>query len=179
VLYCPDTLYGLRYEEIIANDVPGYFLTTPAQARQIIERVGSDNLFLQMDLYHCQVMRGDLAEEIKAHLPLISHFQIAGNLGWHESDMGEIHYPYVFDLIDELGSTGWVGCAYRPRSDTAAGLGWGRAYGLGLASDLRSRLQVAVVKGNGLGTNEPPQAFQGHAKVALSASRELLARLQP
>ncbi len=102
-----------------------------AQARQIIERVGSDNLFLQMDLYHCQVMRGDLAEEIKAHLPLIGHFQIAGNPGRHEPDLGEINYPYVFDLIDESG-------LYRlgrlRRSATwqhGGSLGWARAYGLG------------------------------------------------
>jgi hydroxypyruvate isomerase len=86
-----------------------------------------------MDLYHCQVMRGDLAEEIKAHLPLIGHVQIAGNPGRHEPDVGEIHYPYLFDLLDELGYTGWVGCEYRPRGDTVAGLGWARAYGLGVA----------------------------------------------
>ena len=126
--------HGIRLliEPLNTRDNPGYFLTTTAQARQIIERVGSDNLFLQMDLYHCQVMRGDLAEEIKAHLPLIGHFQIAGNPGRHEPSIGEINYPYLFDLIDDLGYTGWVGCEYRPRADTVAGLGWGRAYGLGV-----------------------------------------------
>jgi hydroxypyruvate isomerase len=127
--------YGIRLliEPLNTRDNPGYFLTSTVQARQIIERVGSDNLFLQMDLYHCQVMRGDLVEEIKAHLSVIGHFQIAGNPGRHEPDIGEINYPYVFDLIDELGYTGWVGCEYRPCDDMAAGLGWGRAYGLGMA----------------------------------------------
>lgn len=123
----------LLIEPLNTRDNPGYFLNTTAQARQIIERVGSDNLFLQMDLYHCQVMRGDLAEEIKAHLPLIGHIQIAGNPGRHEPDIGEINYPYLFDLLDELGYSGWVGCEYRPRGDTVAGLGWARPYGLGSA----------------------------------------------
>ena len=127
--------HGIRLliEPLNTRDNPGYFLTTMAQARQLIERVGSDNLFAQMDLYHCQVMRGDLAEEIKAYLPLVGHFQIAGNPGRHEPDVGEINYPYLFDLIDDLGYTGWVGCEYRPRGNTTEGLGWGRAYGLGVA----------------------------------------------
>jgi hydroxypyruvate isomerase len=127
--------HGVRLliEPLNTRDNPGYFLTTIAQARQLMERVGSDNLFVQMDLYHCQVMRGDLAEEIKTHLPLVGHIQIAGNPGRHEPDIGEINYPYLFDLLDNLGYTGWVGCEYRPRSSTAAGLGWGRAYGLGIA----------------------------------------------
>jgi hydroxypyruvate isomerase len=126
--------HGIRLliEPLNTRDNPGYFLTTTAHGRQIIEQVGSDNLFLQMDLYHCQVMRGDLTEEIKANLPLIGHFQIAGNPGRHEPDVGEINYPYVFDLLDDLGYTGWVGCEYRPRSDTVAGLGWARSYGIGL-----------------------------------------------
>jgi hydroxypyruvate isomerase len=124
--------YGIRLliEPLNTRDNPGYFLTTTAQARQIIEQVGSDNLFLQMDLYHCQVMRGDLAEEIRKHLPVIGHMQIAGNPGRHEPDVGEIHYPYLFDLIDKVGYTGWIGCEYRPRGDTVAGLGWAHAYGL-------------------------------------------------
>jgi hydroxypyruvate isomerase len=135
--WAADTLrpHGIRLliEPLNTRDNPGYFLTTMAQARQLIERVGSDNLFAQMDLYHCQVMRGDLAEEIKAHLPLVGHIQIAGNPGRHEPDIGEINYPYLFDLLDDLGYADWVGCEYRPRVSTAAGLGWGRAYGLGVA----------------------------------------------
>jgi hydroxypyruvate isomerase len=135
--WAADTLkpHGIRLliEPLNTRDNPGYFLTTTAQARQLIERVGSENLFLQMDLYHCQVMRGDLAAEIKAHLPLIGHIQIAGNPGRHEPDVGEINYAYLFDLLDELGYSGWVGCEYRPRGSTVAGLGWARAYGLGAA----------------------------------------------
>jgi hydroxypyruvate isomerase len=113
------------------RDIPGYFLNTPTQARQIIEAVQSDNLFLQMDLYHCQIMEGDLAERIRHHFGHISHFQIAGNPGRHEPDVGEINYPYLFTLIDELGYTGWIACEYRPRHTTVAGLGWAQTYGIG------------------------------------------------
>jgi 2-dehydrotetronate isomerase len=97
--------------------------------------VGSDNLWLQMDLYHCRVMRGDLAEQIRTHFVVIGHFQIAGNPGRHEPDVGEINYPYLFDLIDELGYTGWIGCEYHPRRGTVAGLVWARTYGLGPSTD--------------------------------------------
>lgn len=128
--------HGIRLliEPINTRDIPGYFLNTQAQARRIIEKVGSDNLFIQMDLYHCQIMEGDLAEKIKANLGLISHFQIAGVPGRHEPDVGEINYPYLFDLMDELGYRGWVGCEYRPRGETVAGLGWARRYGIGPGS---------------------------------------------
>lgn len=126
--------HGIRVliEPLNTRDNPGTFLSTAAQARKIIDQVGSDNLFLQMDLYHCQVMVGDLAEQIKTHFDIISHFQIAGNPGRHEPDVGEIYHPYLFDLIDDLGYTGWVACEYHPQHETVAGLGWGRAYGLGV-----------------------------------------------
>jgi hydroxypyruvate isomerase len=75
-----------------------------------------------MDLYHCQVMEGDLAERIKTYVDVIAHFQIAGNPGRHEPDIGEIHYPYLFELIDKLDYSGWIGCEYHPLHDTASGL---------------------------------------------------------
>jgi len=127
--------HGIRLliEPINTRDIPGYFLNTTTQAQHIIEAVGSDNLFLQMDLYHCQIMEGDLAEKIRRHFGRISHFQIAGNPGRHEPDVGEIYYPYLFELIDTLGYTGWIGCEYRPQGQTVAGLGWAHAYGIGPA----------------------------------------------
>ena len=124
----------LLIELINTRDIPGYFLSTVAQARRIMEKVGSDNLYLQMDLYHCQVTEGDLAEKIKANLGWIRHFQIAGTPGRHEPDVGEINYPYLFDLMDELGYAGWVGCEYRPKGETVAGLDWARRYGIGRAT---------------------------------------------
>ena len=121
----------LLIEPLNSRDMPGYLLATAEQARQMIEQVGSDNLFLQMDLYHAQIMGGDLAERTRAHWPLIRHIQIAGVPGRHEPDVGEINYPYLFDLLDGLGYDGWIGCEYRPRGDTRASLGWARRYGIG------------------------------------------------
>ncbi len=118
----------LLIEPINDRDIPGYFLTRPDQARALIEQVGSDNLFLQLDLYHCQVMRGDLANQFEVHFPLIRHIQIAGNPGRHEPDLGEINYPFLFALIDRLGYAGWIGCEYGPVGDTRAGLGWLKPY---------------------------------------------------
>jgi hydroxypyruvate isomerase len=111
--------------------MPGYFLTTAEQAHLIIETAGHPNLFLQMDLYHAQIMGGDLAERTRSHWKLIRHFQIAGVPGRHEPDVGEINYPYLFDMIDALGYDGWIGCEYRPRGKTLEGLGWARRYGIG------------------------------------------------
>ena len=125
--------HGIRLliEPINTRDMPGYFLTTPEQARGVVAQAGSDNLFLQMDLYHCQIMGGDLSARIEANLPAIRHFQIAGVPGRHEPDTGEIDYRHLFELIDGLGYDGWIGCEYRPRGDTAAGLGWAAPYGIG------------------------------------------------
>jgi hydroxypyruvate isomerase len=118
-------------EPLNTRDVPGYFLTDADEARRILQRVGRDNVRLQLDLYHRQIMRGDLAEAIEAFLPITGHIQIAGVPGRHEPDVGEINYPFLFDRLDALGYDGWVGCEYRPRGATAAGLGWARPWGIG------------------------------------------------
>ncbi|MEX0697992.1 MAG: 2-oxo-tetronate isomerase [Dongiaceae bacterium] len=125
--------HGIRLliEPINTRDMPGYFLTTPEQARRVIAQAGTDNLFVQMDLYHCQIMGGDLSERIRANLPLTRHFQIAGVPGRHEPDTGEIDYRHLFELIDGLGYDGWIGCEYRPRGDTSAGLAWAAPHGIG------------------------------------------------
>ncbi len=118
-------------EPINTRDIPGYFLNYTAQAMSFIHRVGRPNLKLQLDLYHVQIMEGDLATKIRALGPHYPHVQIAGNPGRHEPDVGEIHYPYLFDLLDEVGYEGWIGCEYRPKGDTVAGLGWAKKYGIG------------------------------------------------
>ena len=120
----------LLIEPLNRRDAPGYFLGNSGQARSIIEQAGSENLYLQMDLYHCQITEGDLSERTQALFPLISHFQIAGVPGRHEPDLGEINHPFVFDHIDRLGYQGWIGCEYRPKGDTLSGLGWARPYGV-------------------------------------------------
>ena len=114
----------LLMEPINTIDIPGFYVCRTAQARGIIEEVGSDNLALQHDIYHMQIMEGDLARTIEANLGIISHVQIADNPGRHEPGTGEINYTFLFQLLDELGYEGWVGCEYRPRETTESGLGW-------------------------------------------------------
>jgi hydroxypyruvate isomerase len=114
----------LLIEPINTFDVPGYFLTGTAQAAAIIAECGADNLFLQYDVYHMQRMEGELANTLRARLPLIRHIQVADSPGRHEPGTGEINYRYLFDLLDQLGYGGWVGCEYLPQGDTLAGLGW-------------------------------------------------------
>ena len=109
----------------------GYFLNHSDQARRIIEQVGSDNLFLHLDVYHMQMLEGNLAETLRANIGLLRHVQIAGVPGRHEPSVGEINYPYLFELLDEIGYDGWVGCEYRPLGRTVDGLGWAKRYGIG------------------------------------------------
>ncbi len=121
----------LLIEPLNTQDNPGYFLTGPDQARRIIERVGADNVFLQYDFYHMQIMEGRLAETVRSHIDIIDHFQIGGVPGRHEpNETQEINYPYLFDVVDELGFEGWTGCEYRPAGDTIGGLSWARPYGI-------------------------------------------------
>jgi len=84
---------------------------------------------VQMDLYHCQIVEGDVAMKLRAYLPTgrVGHLQIAGVPERHEPDVGEVNYPYLFDVVDALGWDGWIGCEYRPKAATSAGLGWLRA----------------------------------------------------
>ncbi|AKJ69762.1 hypothetical protein PATSB16_41770 [Pandoraea thiooxydans] len=111
-------------EPINTRDMPGYFLNRQDHAHAICLRVGAANLRVQCDLYHCQIVEGDLAVKLRQYLPGIGHIQIAGVPARHEPDTGEINYPFLFRLIDELGYTGWIGCEYRPQGQTRAGLGW-------------------------------------------------------
>jgi hydroxypyruvate isomerase len=118
----------LLIEPINPRDIPGYFLNTQEDAHAVVAEVGEPNLKVQMDLYHCQIVEGDLAKRIRHHLPGVGHIQIAGVPGRHEPDVGEINYPYLFALLDELGYEGWIGCEYRPRGLTEDGLGWAAPY---------------------------------------------------
>jgi len=110
------------------RDMPGFYLNRTHQALDIIAEVGSDNLFLQYDIYHMQVMEGNLAATIEKNLKLIPHMQLADNPGRHEPGTGEINYPFLFDFIDRLGYQGWIGCEYKPATITDAGLGWIKPY---------------------------------------------------
>jgi hydroxypyruvate isomerase len=118
----------LLIEPINTRDIPGFFLTHSKQALDIIQAIGSDNLFLQYDIYHMQIMEGDLARTIEANLALIPHLQLADNPGRNEPGTGEINYPFLFRHIDRIGYQGWIGCEYKPRTTTDAGLGWAGPY---------------------------------------------------
>jgi hydroxypyruvate isomerase len=119
-----DAGIGLVIEPINTRDIPGYFLNTQADAHAIVDEVGSDSLKVEMDLYHAQIVEGDLETKLRRYLPRIGHIQIAGVPHRHEPDTGEVDFAYLLRLLDELGYAGWVGCEYRPANGTAAGLGW-------------------------------------------------------
>jgi len=122
-------------EPINTRDIPGFFLNRQDEAHRIVAAVGAPNLKVQMDLYHCQIVEGDVAMKIRQWLPTgkVGHLQIAGVPMRHEPDLGELHHPYLFDVIDEVsaacGWQGWIGCEYRPARGTVPGatshgLGW-------------------------------------------------------
>lgn len=119
-------------ERYVTQGMRGFFLHHVDQARKIIERVASDNLFLHLDLYHQQIMQGNLAQTLRDNIAITRHIQFAGVPGRHEPNIGEINYPFLFDLIDELKYCGWVGCEYRPQNGTASGLAWAARYGIAL-----------------------------------------------
>jgi 2-dehydrotetronate isomerase len=111
-------------EPINTRDMPGYFLNRQDDAHAICREVGAPNLKVQFDAYHCQIVEGDVAMKMQRDIAGIGHIQIAGVPERHEPDTGELHYPYLFRLMDELGYDGWVGCEYRPKAGTSEGLGW-------------------------------------------------------
>jgi len=117
-------------EPINTRDIPGFFLNRQDEAHAIVAEVGAPNLKVQMDLYHCQIVEGDLAMKLRRYLPggNVGHIQIAGVPERHEPDLGEINHPYLFALLDELGYSGHVGCEYRPRGATSEGLAWFAPY---------------------------------------------------
>jgi hydroxypyruvate isomerase len=121
---CREHGLKLLIEPINTYDIPGYFLSGSRQALAIIEECGADNLFLQYDIYHMQRMEGELANTIRADLARIAHIQLADSPGRHEPGTGEINFPFLFALLDEIGYQGWIGCDYKPSTATADSLAW-------------------------------------------------------
>ena len=122
-------------EPINTRDIPGFLLNRQDDAHRIVARAGAPNLKVQMDLYHCQIVEGDVATKIRQFVPTrnVGHVQIAGVPERHEPDVGELHHPYLFAALDACGYDGWIGCEYRPRAGavpggTTAGLGWMQRY---------------------------------------------------
>ena len=117
----------LTIEPINPRDMPGYLLTHQAQAHDLVARIGSPALRVQMDLYHCQIVEGDVSMRLRQWLPTgqVAHVQIAAVPDRGEPDEGELHYPWIFRELQALNWDGWIGCEYRPRGPhTSAGLGW-------------------------------------------------------
>jgi hydroxypyruvate isomerase len=114
----------LLIEPINTYDIPGFYLCRSSQALSIIDDVGSDNLYLQYDIYHAQRMEGELAATIEKNLKRIAHLQIADNPGRNEPGSGEINYGFLFAHLDRIGYSGWIGCEYKPAAGTEAGLAW-------------------------------------------------------
>lgn len=114
----------LLLEPLNRRDMPGYFLDDFAAAERLITELALPNLKLQFDIYHRQIMHGDVASALARLMPMIGHIQIASVPSRHEPDDEELNYPFLFDRLDRLGYAGFVGCEYRPRGGTLAGLGW-------------------------------------------------------
>jgi 2-dehydrotetronate isomerase len=116
---------GLLIEPINPRDMPGYFLNRQDEAHAIVDEVGRAALKVQMDLYHCQIVEGDVSMKLRKYLgPNVGHIQIASVPARNEPDGGELNYDYVFGVMEELGYDGWVGCEYRPKAGTSEGLDW-------------------------------------------------------
>lgn len=116
----------LLVEPLNARDMPGYLFSRQAEAHDIVAAVGAPSVQVQMDLYHAQITEGDLTTALRRWLPTgrVGHLQLAGVPGRHEPDVGEVNFAWLFEEIDRLGYRGWIGCEYRPRGATSAGLGW-------------------------------------------------------
>jgi hydroxypyruvate isomerase len=119
---------ALTLEPINTRTVPGFFLTNTRQALEVLEAAGAANAFLQYDIFHMQIMEGDLARTIERLLPRIGHLQLADVPGRHEPGTGEINFEFLLRHIDRIGYGGWIGCEYNPLGDTSEGLAWAKPY---------------------------------------------------
>ena len=109
-------------------DIPGYIIDTNSKVLDVLAAVDLPNVKIQFDIYHMQIMHGDLARSVENLLPRIGHMQLADTPGRNEPGTGEIDYTWLLARIDEMGYDGWIGCEYKPAADTVAGLGWAEVY---------------------------------------------------
>lgn len=118
----------LLIESVNTRDIPGFYLSRTADVLALIREVNHTNLYYQYDIYHMQVMEGDITMTIRNNINTIAHMQVADNPGRHEPGTGEINYTNLFRFIDEAGYTGYIGCEYKPATKTEEGLGWIKPY---------------------------------------------------
>jgi len=126
-------------EPINTRNIPGFFLNRQDDAQAICAEIGAENLKVQFDCYHCQIVEGDVAVKLKRDMAGVGHIQVAGVPERHEPDVGELNYPYLLKLIDSLGYKGWIGCEYVPAAATSDGLGWLKALAAQGLTELKPR----------------------------------------
>jgi hydroxypyruvate isomerase len=114
----------LLVEALNEKDIPGFYLVRTADVLALIQAVGHSNLYVQYDVYHMQIMEGNLTQTIRTNLDRIAHIQIADNPGRNEPGTGEINFANLFKSIDAAGYRGWIGCEYKPAGRTEDGLKW-------------------------------------------------------
>lgn len=114
----------LVLEPINVRNMPQYLLNTQDEGQTLVAEIGLENIAVQFDMYHCQITEGDLTTRLQRDLPRIGHIQIAGVPDRHEPDKGEVNYPWLFNMLDDMGYEGWIGCEYIPAKGTSEGLGW-------------------------------------------------------
>ncbi len=119
---------ALMLEPLNTRTAPGFFLTGTRQAIELLDAAGASNAFLQYDIFHMQIMEGDLARTLERHLARIGHVQLADVPDRHEPGSGEINFEFLLAHLDRIGYAGWVGCEYNPAGDTVAGLAWAKRY---------------------------------------------------
>jgi hydroxypyruvate isomerase len=118
----------LLIESLNTRDIPGFYLSNTTDVLALIREVDHPNIYYQYDIYHMQVMEGDITTTIRNNIKIIGHIQLADNPGRHEPGTGEINYPNLFRFIDEAGYTGFIGCEYKPLTTAEEGLGWIKPY---------------------------------------------------
>ena len=121
--FAKDNLYVL-IEPINQRNIPGYFLSSTDLAVDFINIIDRSNLKLLFDIYHHQIIRGNVTKYLEKYFPYIGHIQIAGIPNRNEPDDSELDYSYVFKVIKDLNYNGWIGCEYSPKEDTVSGLKW-------------------------------------------------------
>ena len=125
---CAPKNINIMIEAINTRDMPNFYLNYSSQASQLLNSINRENVKMQFDIYHMQIMEGDLTPKIKKFISEIGHMQLADTPGRHEPGTGEINYPFIFSKIDEYGYKNWIGCEYKPISTTVDGLHWIQNY---------------------------------------------------
>lgn len=128
---CADAGVGVLLEPINTVERSGYLVSLTAEARQAVASLGRANVGIQYDFHNAQLMEGRLTRTLKDNIEMIRHMQVAGLPDRTPPDDGEMNFHYLFELVDQLGYEGWIGCEYRPRGSTLESLGWAKAYGIG------------------------------------------------